>query len=113
MGDILIKGMEMPESCVECRLCEGDTMDGFCHAVSKWFDDEYFRWYQYEEDDIDESKPANCPLVEVPTPHGRLIDEDLLIADIRENSASYFADDFAHEWTSKQPTVIEASEEEK
>ena len=51
---VLIKGMEMPKTCAECRLCEGDTMDGLYHAVSKWFDDEYFRLYQYEEDDIDE-----------------------------------------------------------
>lgn len=37
--------------------------------------------------------------------HGRLIDADALIADIREHSASYFADDFAHEWVDKQPTI--------
>ncbi len=37
----------------------------------------------------------------------RLIDADALMADIRQNSASYFADDFAHEWVDKQPTVEE------
>ncbi len=35
----------------------------------------------------------------------RLIDADALIADIRKNSASYFADDFAHEWVDRQPTI--------
>lgn len=35
----------------------------------------------------------------------RLIDADALMADIRQNSESYFADDFAHEWVDKQPTV--------
>lgn len=35
----------------------------------------------------------------------RLIDADALIEDVRKNSASYFADDFAHEWVDKQPTV--------
>lgn len=35
----------------------------------------------------------------------RLIDADALIADIRKNSSSYFADDFAREWVDKQPTV--------
>lgn len=35
----------------------------------------------------------------------RLIDADALMEDIRKNSASYFADDFAHEWVDKQPTV--------
>ena len=35
----------------------------------------------------------------------RLIDADVLINDIREHSTSYFADDFAHEWVDKQPTI--------
>lgn len=35
----------------------------------------------------------------------RLIDADALMDDIRQNSASYFADDFAHEWVDKQPTI--------
>lgn len=35
----------------------------------------------------------------------RLIDADALIDDIRKHSESYFADDFAHEWVDKQPTV--------
>ena len=45
-------------------------------------------------------------------PHGRLIDTDVLLNDVRKNSESYFADDFAHEWVDRQPTVIEASEVE-
>lgn len=43
--------------------------------------------------------------VSVP-PHGRLIDADALIADVRRHSESYFADDFAHEWVDKAPTII-------
>lgn len=35
----------------------------------------------------------------------RLIDADALIADVRKNSESYFADDFAHEWVDRQPTI--------
>lgn len=35
----------------------------------------------------------------------RLIDADALIDDIRKHSESYFADDFAHIWVDKQPTV--------
>lgn len=35
----------------------------------------------------------------------RLIDADALIEDIREHSESYFADDFAHEWVDRQPTI--------
>ena len=35
----------------------------------------------------------------------RYIDADALLEDIRKNSMSYFADDFAHEWVDKQPTA--------
>ncbi len=76
---VLIKGMEMPTSCPVCPMLEGDRMDGLCHAANKWLDDdEYWTWYVYPEGDMDDSKPCNCPLVPVPTPHGRLIDADAL-----------------------------------
>lgn len=81
---VLIKGMDIPKQCSECRFCEGDTMDGLCRAANKWFDDDYFAWLVYEEDDIDDSKPLNCPLVEVPTPHGRLIDAYEMLSDESE-----------------------------
>ena len=35
----------------------------------------------------------------------RYIDADALIEDIRKHSESYFADDFAHEWVDRQPTI--------
>ena len=51
----------------------------------------------------------------LPKGHGRLIDADALLKDVRDNSESYFADDFAHEWVDVAPTIIEAdrSEDEK
>ena len=64
---VLIKGMEMPESCNACRLLEGDRDDGLCHAANRWLDDdEYWLWHQYPEGDVDTSKPSNCPLIDVP-----------------------------------------------
>lgn len=36
---------------------------------------------------------------------GNLIDADALMKDVRENSESYFADDFAEFWVNRQPTV--------
>ena len=33
----------------------------------------------------------------LPNNHGRLIDADALLEDVRKNSVSYSADDFAHE----------------
>lgn len=63
---IIIKGMDMPKRCEEC-VYEGV-------AGSKL--DEYFciltqtRVLGHGITRLD-----NCPLVEIPTPHGRLIDE--------------------------------------
>ena len=78
--------MEMPTMCSRCPMLGGDRDDGLCHAASRWLDDdEYWRWYQYPEGDIDDSKPVNCPLVPVP-PHGRLIDADALKAKQQEDA---------------------------
>ena len=99
---VLIKGMEMPEDCRECPLemfyinC-GDTR---CRATNKFLAKNYNIPFS--------GRPDWCPLVEVPAPHGRLIDADALLEDVRKNSVSYSADDFAHEWVDVQPTVIEA-----
>lgn len=35
----------------------------------------------------------------------RAIDADALMKDVRENSESYFADDFAEFWVNRQPTI--------
>ena len=66
---VLIKGMEMPTSCGDCKafVCykqwAGDMGDCFC-GITK-------------EDAKAKEKNADCPLVPVP-PHGRLIDADAL-----------------------------------
>ena len=64
---ILIKEMDMPISCEKCPLC-----------------------YDYLHCSIDDSlhmflynRHPNCPLVEIPTPHGRLIDGNKLRATLR------------------------------
>ena len=97
---VYIKGMTMPKSCFECDLY--DDENNFCKAQK-----EYMPFASLGRD----YKDANCPMVEVPEPHGRLIDEDKLMDDVKKNSASYFADDFAREWVDVQPTVIEAEGE--
>ena len=52
---VLIKGMEMPQNCTEC------------HARCRL----YLNGRKFRH--------PNCPLIEVPTPHGRLIDADALL----------------------------------
>ena len=65
---ILIKGMEMPTSCRDCRFCNGqaDTDYGVC------------AWCDVDGNAHDAYTMQDCPLVPVP-PHGRLIDADALI----------------------------------
>ena len=68
---VLIKGMEMPKNCDECP-CYYETEGAWrneCEVLGK----------EYIADDY---RPEWCPLVELP-PHGRLIDADELVADIK------------------------------
>lgn len=72
---ILIKGLDMPETCAECPCMRHDSMgNGFrtlhayqCNLTLNRIENPDF---------VLSRKEANCPLVEVPTPHGRLIDAD-------------------------------------
>lgn len=117
---ILIKGMKMPEHCGYCRF----SYDGICHALQR---------VKYPQDMEEDGKLADCPLVEIPTPHGRLIDADALIDELEydiELEARYL-DNFdgthteritsevnkkifetAIEILQKAPTIIEAEGEE-
>ena len=96
---ILIKDMEMPRNCWECGFCKTTTLEvDFCVLNRK-----QYNWGL-------EERPSDCPLIEVPL-HGRLIDADALLADVRAHSESYFADDFAHEWVDVAPTVIPADKD--
>ena len=63
---ILIKGMDMPYSCKTCDLCQYGFW-GFCFA-------------NYEKI-ADEGRREDCPLIEVSTPHGDLIDREELLND--------------------------------
>lgn len=63
---ILIKDMDMPKSCQDCELAK--HFDGY-----------------YENDcPFNAFSFYDCPLVEVPVPHGRLIDADALEKAIYE-----------------------------
>lgn len=54
---VLIKGMKMPEDCFSCQLKE----EGFCNITNVY------------AGGINE-RNSDCPLVEIPETHGRLID---------------------------------------
>lgn len=59
---VLIKNMRMPKSCYDCPLY--DDEDGFCEAQK-----EFLHLIISNRD-----KDTNCPLVEIKTPHGKLVE---------------------------------------
>lgn len=63
---LMIKGFEFPQSCRECRFIYPEGL----HSGSCIFTDKY---WEFEEDVPSKSRLPECPLVETPTPHGRLI----------------------------------------
>lgn len=98
---ILIKGMEMPTTCAECRLSTAYNFKErpLCDALV-----EYISYGEWQAKRLD-----NCPLVLVPE-HGDLIDRDKLERDIEryvggEESRSRF-----HHWVQVQQVVIPKGE---
>lgn len=94
---ILIKGKKMPKCCVACWAAE----------ICRYYD----RFSNYE-------RPEHCPLVEVPEPHGRLIDADKYLNKVKyeaEGMSDDYGDVFINctDWVlGKEPTVIETEEQE-
>lgn len=65
----VLLNIAMPKTCEVCP-CNDDSWR--CGATGEYFD----------YDDMYERRCADCPLVEVPAPHGRLIDADALINEL-------------------------------
>ena len=72
---LIIKGVNLPEKCESCPCY--DYIDYVCRA------DDCFAPFDVENP---EERSEHCPLIEIPTPHGRLIDADALLRVIEENS---------------------------
>ena len=90
---VLIKGMDMPKCDIDCpifteEICPVESVLAF----SK----------------MKEERPPDCPLVPVPTPHGRLGDLDAVEAEIREKTNEQFCVNIVH----AAPTIIPAEEGE-
>ena len=75
--------VHLPSSCEKCPFNYADMSVGICMAADKTIDTRtYVR-----------KRHPDCPLIELPTPHGRLIDAD----------AYQYSGDLIDE-----PTIIEA-----
>ncbi len=67
---VYIPNMEKPKSCWECRLMDGEAN---CLVTDEGI--------SFKQEGI---LPA-CPLIEIPTPHGRLIDKDELLSHLSKD----------------------------
>ena len=65
---ILIKGAKMPE---HCRGCHYEGFLSNCRLTGQ------------DIEDVRGDRPTWCPIVEIKTPHGRLIDADAFLATVR------------------------------
>ena len=77
---VIIKGVDMPSKCWSCPCCVDNGLIGrdreyFCSALDSDFEIENL-----------EQRLSACPLNELPTPHGRLIDAD----ELKKNMRNYY-----------------------
>ena len=105
MSDILIKGMEMPKSCEQCKMFNlvKSINDFRCCANDEWHEADF---------DYHNKRHPDCPIVEVPTPHGRLIDADKLLEAMGKavEKDRHWVNFFAI--VEESPTIIEAEASE-
>lgn len=93
---VFIKGMKMPKNCrvceisVDCDACEGRKW--YCPLVGE---------LDYTDEMPKDRRHENCPLIEIETPHGRLIDEKKI------NNVTWTTEDGTE---TDAPTVIDAEE---
>jgi len=97
---VIIKGMKMSKSCDSCDLIQFDDEGLEAHCPLS----PYYRWCGTPPD----YRPEGCPLVEVPTPHGRLIDADKLMHWIEHVYGDKDIIQFIIDDIKRQPTIIEA-----
>lgn len=101
---VYIKGMEMPRDCDECPMRQINLAR--CQLTQR-------STSHYSNSKPIHGKPKFCPLVEVLTPHGRLVDASEAYDKIAEQEGGYYMDmDGVDMGLQDTPTVIEAEDEE-
>ena len=74
---VLIKGMDMPTCCADCDIHNPFSETPYCRRLLQVIPLE--------------GRLENCPLGEVPTPHGRLIDADIVMNVIANMMPSWMS----------------------
>lgn len=77
MGGIYIPNMEMPKTCFSCSFNDGL----FCSLID---DDADALLSDNPVEEISTRRLDACPLIEIPTPHGRLIAEGSITDQLQE-----------------------------
>ena len=91
---VLIKGMEMPEFCEVCPCY--NWVEDICRITDS-------------PNDFTDTRVSDCPLVEVPTPHGDLIDSADIIDEInRVTFVSQYDYNTAYDIVGQADVVVEA-----
>ena len=108
---VLIRGMEMPDRCFACPMCDVYDAEVNC-AISHG---SYIEYRDVDEQTAINGRPDWCPLIPVP-PHGRLIDADALLAIVKSamEDDDMYEDDYMNvrDWLAVVPTFIPAEEGE-
>ena len=103
---ILIRGMEMPKSCFNCKMMGVKAVNEieimkYCCFLRKTA--------------LGVNRRKDCPLIEVPTPHGRLIDAEALQLEAYNRLFDIHADErdvaFVNFLLGEAPTIIESEGE--
>ena len=104
---VLIRGMKMPKNRYDCPFIRASYAGDYYCAMGNSTEDDLKK--------ICGQKMADCPLVEIPTPHGRLIDADAVnkamderIEKLKDDKSIYEASCVSTALDMFAPTVIEA-----
>lgn len=101
--------LEMPKDCPMCPFANYDMFNTFsgCDITSGK------RWAVKNDKDYAESstRPDWCPLIEVPEPHGRLIDADALMKRMWDETDCMIS--VPATFVRDAPTIIPASGKEE
>ena len=110
---ILIKGMEMPETCYKCKF----ALARFDPLPTQKYKRHDFECVLTEKALTSTKRNKACPLIPAPTPHGRLIDADAIFEQWYQlNFDRKISDGTLAYWNvllGEAPTVIEAEEAEE
>ena len=102
---LLIKGIEMPKTAFECST-KINPEERRCNFTGKVFEETLSL--------LTQRRCADCPLVEIPTPHGRLIDETPMLRAleyaVKDNPDPIITIGTIIRDIKNRPTIIEAEE---